>query len=97
MAGKRFKENLYEGYPDVHMNTAKGTISSPDVRMATAKNTLYDVRMSTAKNTIRQDKFTPRQKKLLASPEVQRKATVAQLCTCCLRRGVACAHALSGP
>ena len=76
------------------MNTAKGTIYSPDIRMATAKNTLHDVHMNTARNTARQDNFTPRQRKLLASSEVQRKATVAQLCTCVLRRVVACPHAL---
>ena len=41
MAAKRSKENVYQGYPDVHMNTAKGnTLYSPDVRMATAKSTL---------------------------------------------------------
>lgn len=92
MAAKRFKENLYQGYPDVHMNTAKGGTLA-DVRMATAKNTLHDVHMNTAKNTLRPEKFTPRQRKLLSSPEIQRKATVAQLCTCVLPRDVACAHA----
>ena len=85
MAAKRFKENIYQGYPDVHMNTAKGnTISSPDVRMATAKSTVADVRMRTARGeTVKgTDNLSPRHRKLLASPEVQRKATVAQLCTC---------------
>lgn len=84
MAARRFKENLYEGLPDVHMNTVKGTLGySSDIRMATAKSTLHDVRMSTARgvDTLRSDNFTPRQRQLLASPEVQRKATVAQLCT----------------
>ena len=81
MAAKRFKENLYQGYPDVHMNTAKSSVYSPDVRMGTAKSTLHDVHMNTARSdTVRGENFTPRQRKLLSSPEVQRKATVAQLC-----------------
>ena len=92
MAAKRFKENLYQGYPDIHMNTVKGTINSPDIRMATAKSTLHDVHMNTAAGTIRQEKFTPRQRKLLASPEIQRKATVAQLCMFNLRHCVANTH-----
>ena len=85
MAAKRSKENVYQGYPDVHMNTAKGnTLYSPDVRMATAKSTLADVRMRTARGdtTKGSENLSPRHRKLLASPEVQRKATVAQLCTC---------------
>ncbi|TBU30762.1 kinase-like protein [Dichomitus squalens] len=66
------------------MNTAKGmTIGMPDIRMATAKGLTVDkdIRMETAKagTTIRQGAFKMWEKELLESPEVRRKATVAQL------------------
>lgn len=75
---------------DVHMETAKGlpsTHSYSDIRMNTAKSpfeTNDDIYMETARgntSTVRQGvSFQPWEKDLLASPEVKRKATVAQLC-----------------
>ncbi|KAI0075902.1 kinase-like protein [Panus rudis PR-1116 ss-1] len=76
------------GYPsgDIHMNTAKGyTMSTPDIHMATAKGisgmTLQDdITMNTARGepTLKKG-FQMWEKELLDSPEVRRKATVAQL------------------
>ncbi|KAI0717491.1 kinase-like protein [Cerioporus squamosus] len=70
--------------PDIHMNTAKGlTMSVPDIRMNTAKGLTVDkdIRMDTAKpgTTLKQPGFKLWEKELLDSPEVRRKATVAQL------------------
>lgn len=67
------------------MNTAKGVPSlyNNDIRMGTAKNTLAaDVRMNTAVpgTTVKKNAFKPWEKEILGSSEVQRKATVAQLC-----------------
>ena len=69
------------------MSTAKGvTISSPDIRMATAKNGMTlqnDVRMETSRvgdTTVRNNQFKPWEKELLENPEIRRKGTVAQLC-----------------
>lgn len=76
-------------YRDIHMETAKGIPSSSsynDVRMGTAKafggTSSEDVRMETARGgtTIRHNKFKPWERQLVESPEVRRKATVAQLC-----------------
>ena len=74
----------YSELPDIHMNTAKGlTMAVPDIRMATAKGMTVDkdIRMETAKagTTLKQG-FKLWEKELLDSPEVRRKATVAQLC-----------------
>jgi len=79
------KENQYAGYPDIHMNTAKGmTLGLPDIHMATTKGSASDndIRMETARpgTTVRQNGFKIWEKELLESPEVKRKATVAQLC-----------------
>lgn len=78
-------ENQYAGYPDIHMNTAKGmTIGLPDIHMATAKGMTLDsdIRMDTSKpgTTVKQHAFKLWEKELLESAEVKRKATVAQLC-----------------
>lgn len=78
-------QNQYDGLPDIHMNTAKGlTVGVPDIRMATAKGMTMDkdIYMDTAKanTTIKQGNFKVWEKELLDSPEVRRKATVAQLC-----------------
>ena len=86
---KNPNQNAYSELPDIHMNTAKGmTIGVPDVRMATAKGLTLDkdIRMETAKagTTLRQGAFKMWEKELLDSPEVRRKATVAQLCEYCL-------------
>ncbi|KAI0665822.1 kinase-like domain-containing protein [Trametes maxima] len=77
-------QSLYGELPGIHMNTAKGmTMSIPDVRMATAKGMTMDkdIRMDTAKSntTIRGGHFKVWEHELLDSPEVRRKATVAQL------------------
>ena len=82
-------QSPYGELPDIHMNTAKGmTMSVPDIRMATAKGMTMDkdIRMDTAKTntTIRQGAFKVWEKELLDSPEVRRKATVAQLCECAI-------------
>jgi len=87
MAGLPPRGDLYGGYLDIRMNTAKGvTISSPDIRMATAKNggltVQSDIRMETARvgeTTVRNNHFKPWEKELLENPEVRRKGTVAQL------------------
>ena len=70
---------------DINMDTAKGlSIGIPDIRMATAKALTLseDIRMETARagTTIRQGHFQPWEKEHFDSPEVKRKATVAQLC-----------------
>ncbi|KAF8641542.1 hypothetical protein AX16_009919 [Volvariella volvacea WC 439] len=67
---------------DIHMETAKG-IAPADVRMHTAKPLSLndDVRMETARGagaTLKQG-FQLWEKELLGSPEIKRKATVAQL------------------
>ncbi|RDX51577.1 kinase-like protein [Lentinus brumalis] len=86
MAARTKNQNQpqYEGLPDIHMNTAKGlTMSVPDIRMATAKGMTMDkdIRMDTAKpgTTLKQTGFKMWEKELIDSPEVRRKATVAQL------------------
>nr|VWP00558.1 Chaperone protein dnaJ 2 [Ganoderma boninense] len=86
MAGrsKNQNQNLYSGLPDIHMNTAKGmTVGLPDIHMATAKGYTVDkdIRMETAKagTTVKGGAFKMWEKELLESPEVRRKATVAQL------------------
>ena len=85
MAARSKDQNQYSELPDIHMNTAKGlTIGVPDIRMATAKGLTVDkdIRMETAKAgaTLKQSGFKLWEKELLDSPEVRRKATVAQLC-----------------
>lgn len=78
------------------MTTAKGIPTAgnySDVRMATGK--LYsthnnDVTMETARGgaTMKQTGFQLWERELLSSPEIKRKATVAQLCRskciCCV-------------
>lgn len=69
-----------------------------DVRMDTAKAmTLGDVKMETARGTTWK-KTGPNlqlwERELVASPEVKRKATVAQLCECDRSRASACARSL---
>ena len=76
-------QSQYSDLPDIHMNTAKGlTVGLPDVRMATAKGmTIDDIHMDTAKaGTTLKAGFKMWEKELIDSPEVRRKATVAQLC-----------------
>jgi len=79
---------------DVQMNTSKGMPGGyNDISMGTAKTfgrEYNDVRMETARNgggivasssTLRgANKFKAWEKERLESPEVRRKATVAQLC-----------------
>jgi cell cycle protein kinase DBF2 len=81
------------GYADdVRMNTAKN-LTLKDIKMHTARNglssglpvmdnnTLHDVRMETARGgTTIKSGFQLWEMELLESPEVKRKATVAQLC-----------------
>ena len=84
---KNPNQSQYSDLPDIHMNTAKGlTVGLPDVRMATAKGmTIDDIHMDTAKaGTTLKAGFKMWEKELLDSPEVRRKATVAQLCEYCL-------------
>lgn len=70
---------------DIHMNTAKGLTGMGDIRMATAKGNLAydDIRMETARGgtTMKAGGFQIWERELLESPEIRRKATVAQLCT----------------
>ncbi|KAF5314090.1 hypothetical protein D9611_006926 [Ephemerocybe angulata] len=79
-------------YRDIHMDTAKGlpsaTSSYNDIRMGTARPfggpNPDDIRMETARGgataaTLRGNKFQPWERQLVESPEVRRKATVAQL------------------
>jgi hypothetical protein len=78
-------DNGYPFHRDIHMNTAKGpTTGLPDIRMATAKGYTVndDIIMDTAKAgaTMKQIGLPMWQRELLQSPEVKRKATVAQLC-----------------
>lgn len=76
---------------DIHMNTVKNTIK--DIHMQTVRNaiaglpfpssnTLNDVKMETSKagGTTVRNKFQLWELELLETPEVKRKATVAQLC-----------------
>src|ERR1700733_13682782 len=68
---------------DVHMDTAKGFMGSRrDIHMATAKGLTDDITMDTIRGgmTLKQGGLQMREKQLLESPEVRRKATVAQLC-----------------
>lgn len=71
-------------YRDIHMDTAKGLTTYADIRMGTAKalSSADDIRMDTAKGatTLKQGGFQLWERELLDSPEIKRKATVAQLC-----------------
>lgn len=84
MALRHTKENAYDR--DIHMNTAssKNTLfNSPDIHMATARSSLYgDFMMDTTKSdaTVRKAGLGPWEREIADSPEVKRKATVAQLC-----------------
>lgn len=84
MNSRQTKENQASGYHDIHMNTAKSSLyGSSDIHMATSRGTLYpDIRMDTAKpdTTIKKTGLKPWERALVDSPEVRRKATVAQLC-----------------
>ena len=83
MARHLARDDAYGGLPDIHMNTAKGlTIPATDVHMATARGLDTDIRMETAKagTTVKQNGFQLWERELIESPEVRRKATVAQLC-----------------
>ena len=81
MAGLPLKNGTLH---DIYMNSTKGaTLSSPDIRMVTAKGTMSsDISMQTARGdtTIRGGQFKPWERELLDAPEVRRKATAAQLC-----------------
>ena len=79
----------YYRYNDVHMDTARGTIGGlPDVRMDTAKGYTItnDISMDTARGntTLKVGPLKVWEKELVENPEVKRKATVAQLCACCV-------------
>jgi cell cycle protein kinase DBF2 len=85
MAYRLSKENRELGYNDrdVRMNTARSSMyGSQDIYMATAKSSLFDVRMDTAKSdsTIKKAGLKAWEREIVDSPEVIRKATVAQLC-----------------
>lgn len=85
----KYSEDDYSPY-DIHMQTAKGIPPSglTDYQMSTAKGMTFgnDIRMDTAKastssvSTIKQSGLPLRDRELLESSEVKRKATVAQLC-----------------
>lgn len=69
------------------MDTAKGLTSMAgfDIRMGTAKSfpSNDDIRMETARGvTVKQNRLPLRDRELLETAEVKRKATVAQLCEC---------------
>lgn len=71
-----------EGFRDIRMETARGV---GDIHMATAKGypTLADdIRMETARAaaTLKNNNLKVWERELIQSPEVKRKATVAQLC-----------------
>ncbi|KAJ3788138.1 AGC/NDR protein kinase [Lentinula aff. detonsa] len=84
----KYSENDYGAF-DIHMQTAKGVPPSGlnDYQMSTAKGMALgnDVRMDTAKastssvSTIKQSGLPLKDKEILESSEVKRKATVAQL------------------
>ncbi|KAJ3893070.1 AGC/NDR protein kinase [Lentinula edodes] len=84
----KYSEDDYSPY-DIHMQTAKGIPPSglTDYQMSTAKGMTFgnDIRMDTAKastssvSTIKQSGLPLRDRELLESSEVKRKATVAQL------------------
>ncbi|KAJ3485717.1 hypothetical protein NLI96_g4767 [Meripilus lineatus] len=80
MAGLPLKNGTLH---DIYMNSTKAaTLSSPDIRMVTAKGTMSsDISMQTARGdtTIRGGQFKPWERELLDAPEVRRKATAAQL------------------
>ena len=83
MARHLIKDATYGGLPDIHMNTAKGmTVPATDIHMATTKGVDTDIRMETTKagTTVKQNGFQLWERELIESPEVRRKATVAQLC-----------------
>jgi hypothetical protein len=75
------------------MDTAKGVIvGMGDISMSTARPPWNDdIQMETAKagTTVKQGGLQMWERELLESPEIKRKATVAQLCEClvhCSRR-----------
>ena len=72
-------------YDDIHMQTAKGLPSGIDIRMNTAKGLTLanDINMQTARggSTKKGAALKLLERELVDSPEVKRKATVAQLCT----------------
>ncbi|KAE9397835.1 AGC/NDR protein kinase [Gymnopus androsaceus JB14] len=61
------------GFGDIHMNTAKGLNFANDIRMDTAKAS------SSSVSTIKQSGLPLKDREILESSEVKRKATVAQL------------------
>lgn len=73
-------------YGDIHMDTAKGVPNYHDVCMNTSKSPFNDdiymeTARGTASTTVKQGPvFQAREKELIDSAEVKRKATVAQLC-----------------
>ncbi|KAK7468416.1 serine/threonine-protein kinase dbf2 [Stygiomarasmius scandens] len=82
------QQNDYSHYRDIHMDTARGLPPSSaglaDIHMLTAKGLTIsdDIRMDTAKGgtgTIRQAGLPLKDREILESSEVKRKATVAQL------------------
>lgn len=75
-------DNLYR---DIHMDTAKGiTLGLQDIHMGTARSPWNDdIQMETARGggtTMKRAGFQMWERELLESPEIKRKATVAQLC-----------------
>lgn len=58
------------GIPDIHMQTAKGLTLANDINMQTARGT----------STLKGGALKLWERELIESPEVRRKATVAQLC-----------------
>ncbi|KAJ3820489.1 AGC/NDR protein kinase [Lentinula raphanica] len=84
----KYSEDDY-GRFDIHMQTAKGVPPSGlnDYQMSTAKGLTFgkDIRMDTAKastssvSTIKQTGLSLKEREILDSSEVKRKATVAQL------------------
>ncbi|KAI0089924.1 AGC/NDR protein kinase [Irpex rosettiformis] len=83
MASRQTKENYNAAYNDIHMNTARGTLQGlKDIHMATAKSSLYgDIKMDTSRldTTFKKGGLKPWERDIADSPEVRRKATVAQL------------------
>lgn len=69
---------------EIHMDTAKGiTAGMQDISMGTARAPWSDdIHMETARGgtTMKQGGFQMWERELLESPEIRRKATVAQLC-----------------
>ncbi|KAG8930320.1 hypothetical protein FRC02_004362 [Tulasnella sp. 418] len=85
MSASPTKDRFRQGLPGTSSKDAIGRThakspSVKDIRMETAKGTMGDVRMETAKSaTAYKKNLQLWEKELIDSPEVKRKATVAQL------------------